>query len=169
MARRTVTALLALSLCAGLPAASASAQNGVTFDSDSPTGKEYAVPLTSAREEASSGRDDAPAPSSSGTGTTSSAPLFGEGIGDDASGRSSDSPKSSGGGKSQASTRRSDDELAARGKGSSQVDRALDSTRPVAATVPQGGVGSTLTILAVAVSVLLLGGVIGSVARRRSS
>jgi outer membrane murein-binding lipoprotein Lpp len=36
------------------------------------------------------------------------------------------------------------------------------------ATVPQGGFSDTLTIGAVALSVLLLGGVIGSIARRRS-
>jgi LPXTG-motif cell wall-anchored protein len=43
----------------------------------------------------------------------------------------------------------------------------IAGTRTVRAAVPGGDAQSTLTIAALAVSVLLLGGVLGSIARRR--
>lgn len=45
---------------------------GVFFDPDSPAGKEYALPLDQAREEAAGGKSDGPA--------GKRAPLFGEGV-----------------------------------------------------------------------------------------
>jgi hypothetical protein len=48
--RRTV--LLSLCLLAGLPPASAVAEQGVHIDPNSPAGKEYAIPIAKARREA---------------------------------------------------------------------------------------------------------------------
>lgn len=144
--RRT---LILLSLAVALPVTPAAAQSGVVIDDDSPTGKEYAIPLEAARR-------DAAGQTSGGTpGSASTAPLFGEGVGDsgkDAKGGSR--PKASGGASQQSSHTES---------------ATVQAGRTAAATVPEGGIGSTLTIVAVALSVLLLGGVIGSIARRRTT
>lgn len=159
--RRTLMSLL-LIVAAAAPA---SAQTGVVVDPDSPPGKEYAIPLESVREGA------APSgPQSDGAATK--APLFGVGVGDDEPVvRADSSPQPDGGGTTQRATRRPGSATGA-GDGSAAAEgsesQSVRGGRPVAAAVPEGGTGSTLTIAAVALSVLLLGGVIGSIARRRS-
>jgi hypothetical protein len=159
--RRTLLALaLALACTVGGPATPAIAQSGVTVDPGSPSGKEYAIPLTSARRDAAAGGKTSTTPKS---GSKASSPLFGEGVGDPAGSSSGSKPRGNGPSKGQ---RKSRTRSTPRAPGSNVVDRAV---RPVAASVPNGGSGSTLTIAAVALSVLLLGGVIGSIARRRES
>jgi hypothetical protein len=153
MTRRRLIA--AAAVVAAVPAAPAGAQ--VHVDHDSPTGKEYAIPLESARREASSGANGSTdIQSQTGDATTSApAPLFGQGIGD--------SPKASHrGGQPTSRGKRST-------SGGATVDTAIAGTHTVRATVPGGDAKSTLTIGALALSVLLLGGVIGSIARRRQS
>ena len=61
-----------------------------------------------------------------------------------------------------------DDHLARDAALGDAVPSVRSATR-TAASVPDGGLGSSAVIGAVALSVLLLGGVIGSIARRRSS
>lgn len=71
MVLAAVVAIVILSAVA-LPAQPAAAQDGVHFDPDSPAGKEYALPLDQAREEASGGGSDG--------ASGERAPLFGAGI-----------------------------------------------------------------------------------------
>ncbi len=79
--------LLAIAVVLALlvPSQQRASAKGVFFDPDSPAGKEYALPLDQAREEAAGGKSDGPA--------GKRAPLFGEGV----SGRGS-GPGASGGG-----------------------------------------------------------------------
>jgi hypothetical protein len=69
-----LAAVVAIAILAGvaLPTQAATAQDGVHFDPDSPAGKEYALPLDQARDEASGGAADR-APGER-------APLFGAGV-----------------------------------------------------------------------------------------
>jgi hypothetical protein len=143
--RRT---LILLSLAAALPVSPAAAQSGVIIDDDSPADKEYAIPLESAREDA--------AGASGGGSSSSGAPLFGAGVGD--SGNDS-RPKSS----------QRDPQKSSRRPSPATETTSVQSGRTAAATVPEGGVSTTATIIAVALSVLVLGGVIGSIARRRTT
>jgi opacity protein-like surface antigen len=69
LVRLPVTLLVAFAASA----APASAQDGPVVDPDSPTGKEYALPLDSARKQASGKNDSA-------SGGNEATPLFGEGI-----------------------------------------------------------------------------------------
>jgi hypothetical protein len=149
--RRTLVLLAVSAGALGAPATPAFAQSGVIIDDDSPTGKEYAIPLESARR-------DAAGQSGSSSGSGSSAPLFGAGVGDSEtdSTKARSRPKSSG--KNAQKTTRQGDTTA-----------SVQTGRTAAATVPEGGLGSLVTIIAVAASVLLLGAVIGSIARRRSA
>jgi hypothetical protein len=163
MEARKLIVLTAAAFALGVPADPAGAQ--VFVDPGSPSAKEYAIPLEDARREASGGSDD---PVVQGE---RSAPIFGEGVGDDSSpgsgaGGTTDEPSSSGGNTGGGSDRPGDSGSGSQKSG--QAATAVAATRPVGATIPQGGLGSTATIGALALSVLLLGGVIGSIARRRS-
>jgi hypothetical protein len=155
-----VAAASGLAIAGSAPPAGAQ----VFVDPGSPSGKEYAIPLEEARREASSGGGDFPVEQGE-----RSAPLFGEGV-DGASGGSGDgSSGNGGGGRPSASDNERQRGSGADGTGGGSVDEALRSTNPVGAAVPQGGIGSASTIGIVALSVLLLGGVIGSIARRRAT
>ena len=147
-----LVSLTALSFGAGGDSASAQ----VFVDPDSPTAKEYAIPLEDARRDASSPDGDGPVAQGD-----RSAPLFGEGIGGGSEG-------DGGGGEAD----QTDNEPAGGRPDDGDDDGAgiitLPQARPITATVPQGGLGDAVTIGALALSVLLLGGVIGSIARRRA-
>ena len=158
MMRRKLIALTAAGIALGT---TAPADAQVFVDPGSPSGKEYGIPLEDARREASEGGNDELVPQGE-----RSAPIFGEGVGPDR-------PDTNG--KQDAG----DDDPSPRGSEGQGGDEtvkdagggdvgSIDSSRTVVATVPQGGFSDTLTIGAVALSVLLLGGVIGSIARRRS-
>jgi hypothetical protein len=131
------------------------------IDPGSPSGKEYAIPLESARRDAAGTKGDVQQ-------GERSAPLFGAGVGDSDDNGSGGTPESSGGHKQKSSRGPGSTTSAGSGDGGT-VNDAIRSTQPVRATVPQGGLGSSASIAAVALSVLLLGGVIGSIARRRSN
>lgn len=167
--RRLLPLALAVAIGAS-PAAPALAQGGgVTIEPGSPSGKEYAIPLESARRDAARGGGDEVVPTQQGE---RSAPLFGEGVGDDDDGRAETAPSGGSGSKGTAPDRGSKQgserpERAAGGGGG--VQDAITGTRTVRASVPDGGLGSAATIGAVALSVLLLGGVLGSIARRRNA
>ncbi len=150
--------LLMLCACALLaPAAAAAAQDEIFVDPGSPSGKEYALPIDSARRQAA--RD-------AGSTSSKKAPLFGEGVdtrdagsaaggggGSDAGGSSGDGAAPRGG---KAGTPRSDAD------GGSPV-----TTRAQAAS-PDGGLG-TVAFVGAGAAVLLLGGAIGLMLRRRSA
>src|SRR4051794_11590369 len=82
--RRTV--LLSLCLLAGLPPASAVAEQGVHIDPNSPAGKEYAIPIAKARREAvgaptgTAKRGGDHSPGSADSADSSGSAPFGEGI-----------------------------------------------------------------------------------------
>jgi hypothetical protein len=166
---RILSTLSAAALLALSGAGSASAQgSGVHVDPGSPTGKEYGIPLEDARREAQgdNGQLDSVEQGSR------TAPLFGEGVGDSSSSSSSSSSDggsgNSGGGNNKSGAGK--DSSSGSGDASGEtVGTAFSGTRALQATVPDGGTSSTLTIGALAISVLLLGAVLGSIARRRSN
>jgi len=176
MHHRRLIPLAAAILVAAMPAASASAQgSGVTIDPDSPTGKEYAIPFETARRNATEGGGAELGTPQQGA---RSAPLFGEGVGDEIG-------ATSGGAGPKGATKdsRSGDSSTPAGPGAGgrsksnraepdpggEMQDAIAGTQAVRATIPDGGIGSAATIGAVALSVLLLGGVLGSIARRRNA
>lgn len=170
---RLLSVLCAAALLPLAGVSSASAQgNGVHVDPGSPTGKEYGIPLQTARREAQSQSEGKLDSADSGS---SSAPLFGEGVGDTSSPSSGSNGGSgdSGGGGGGKSNGKSGDSSGSGGSGAATdvetVGKAFSGTRALQATVPDGGTSSTLTIGALAISVLLLGAVLGSIARRRSN
>ena len=145
-----------------LPATPGFAQDGVTFDPGSPTGKEYAIPFEEARRNASSDRTTLEATQRRGE---RSAPLFGEGIGDDSSGGGGGGGSTNGNGGAKG-----DGGSGSAGEsGSTIVDRSLSATNTLRAAAPDGGAQSALMIGGLALALLVLGGVIGSIARRRTS
>lgn len=140
----------------GLPEA-AGAQ-GVVVDPDSPTGKEYAIPLEAARR--------ATSPSTGGPGsapTAQKAPLFGEGV-------------TAAGEAGPGETAHGDSARGSGERGSSNLDPATETrpgvrVRPLdVATArpgaPDGG-ASLAVLLGAGLGVLILGGAAGMVLRAR--
>jgi hypothetical protein len=163
---RTTVAAIGLALLAPTPAVAQS--DGVFVDPDSPTGKQYQLPLESARRQADPSSDGRIAPPGARPSGTGPAALFGEGI---ATASRAGKPSSSGGsgGKSKPGG-------TAGGSNGSTSAPTTDSgsSNPVQAAVsnpgaPSGGVGSTLLIAAGGGLVLLIGGLAGFVIRRRSA
>lgn len=150
--RKLIVLVIAAALAAS-PAAPAAAQ--VFVDPGSPSGKEYEIPLENARQEAATGNSDAPVQLGD-----RSAPLFGEGVGDD-----------NGGGNTAGSgglETKGQEQGGSGDRGDKESSGSFGAaSQPISATVPQGGFDSIVTIGAVALSVLFLGSVIGSIARRR--
>jgi hypothetical protein len=159
-----VTILLALATAAP----SAAQDEGVTIDPNSPSAKEYAIPLESERRQANPRQH----PGDRIQQGSRSSPLFGEGI-EPARGASGDGtkPSSDGTGTSgsgvpgataregRASTRKSETQATA-----AEVLRA--TSNPGA---PAGSVDTVLIIAAVAAAVLALGAGAGLLLRRRRS
>lgn len=143
-----------------LAAPAALAQDDEVFvDPGSPSGKEYALPVDSARKQAAKdGQKRSP--------ETQAAPLFGEGVGDrpddakasGSAGASGSRDDGDGDGGSTGQTRGS-------GADSSQAGTA---TLKAQAASPDGGIGLA-AVLGVGVGVLALGAGIGLLLRRRSS
>jgi hypothetical protein len=151
-----------------LVAASAPAQ--VFIDPDSPSAKEYAIPLERERRQA----DPDVAPGGGVVQGDRSSPLFGAGIepGEASSGGSDSAAQSpSGAGRGGA-----EPNGAAR-SGSGAVGGARDATagdppdavRAAAANpgAPDGGIGTPLLIAGIAAAVLAIGGAAGFLLRRR--
>jgi hypothetical protein len=156
--RLTFTAALMCATLTAIGATDASAQSGGVFvDPDSPSGKEYAIPLESARRQA-----DPQAPSGHAGGPAAApATLFGEGV---------VSPSSTGG-------KSSSDEGGKRaGKRGSTVaepdtDSATRDIVKIAASrpgAPDGGIGTPALVLGLGILVLLVGALAGVLIRRRS-
>ena len=155
--RPQAVAVLALLL---LPAPAVAQQDDQVFvDPDSPTGKQYAIPLESARRQADPNGDGRLAPPGGRPAGVAPAPLFGEGI--------ATAAKANGANKSSKQKR------SAASKPESKQRSQADSG-PLKAAInnpgaPAGGIGSTALIAAGAALVLLLGGLLGFVLRRRAS
>lgn len=133
---------------------------GVHVDPDSPAGKEYALPLDSARREAGGGSG---APSAGGGG--GSAPLFGAGISErgdssvEGGSASGGGGSASGDGQSKRSRGGGEDDggAAPRDAGATQRARVVADTR--------GGLSAGVLTLLIALGVLAVGGLIGLSAR----
>jgi len=151
-----------------LPAAPAAAQEGVTIDRDSPSGKEYELPLDDARRKGA-GNDDGAATGGSGTpgagsGGRPAAPAFGVGI----------SPQDVGAGAGSGGPGAPADATVPGGAGG--ADRSGQSAPPGLSGRPspssdsgsRGGYAIALTA-GVAVAVLGLGGAAGFALRRRTT
>ena len=141
-----------------LAAPAALAQDDEVFvDPGSPSGKEYALPVDSARKQAAK---DGQKRSS----RTQAAPLFGEGVGD----RSDDAKAS---GSAGASGSRDDGDGGStgqtRGSGADSAQAGTATLKAQAAS-PDGGIGLA-AVLGVGVGVLALGAGIGLLLRRRSA
>jgi hypothetical protein len=146
-----LTALFASGLLALLllPPAAPAQEGGVFVDPGSPSGKEYAIPIERARRAA----QGAPAPGKVEVGKRS-APAFGEGI------------RTGGAGPAPHAASRTSSSASVAG-GPLQPGAA---PRPVAARAATGSdAGSVLAIGGVALAVLLAGGAVGLLARRRSA
>lgn len=177
--RRVLRKGLLVLVCAFASVASVAAAQGdrVFVDPGSPSGKEYALPIDRARQEAA-----ARAKQRSGV---QKAPLFGEGVN---SGRAATAaPKkdtartSDGGARSDSAERRSSRDTAALRE--KAADEAMDAAARAAAreatlarartlradaATPDGGIGLG-TILAAGIGVLLVGGLIGLLLRHRAT
>ena len=151
--------LCALALTAS---AAAAAEDEVFVDPGSPSGKEYALPIDSARKQAAGDARN----TSSGSQAT---PLFGEGVDRDAG-----SAGGSGSGHSDVDggSRRGGASGDGGGETSSPQRADPDGGTPVTARAqaasPDGGSG-TIAIIGAGAGVLLLGGAIGLVLRRRAA
>src|SRR5688572_28079183 len=139
--RTLATALVALTLGAGAPPAAAQ-QDEVFVDPDSPTGREYDIPLERARRDAGQRPEIADAPYRS-----RSAPLFGVGVGDAAAAAP------------EAGAAR--ERPPRRGAAARAVEAAV--VRPGA---PEGGAGSALPVAGAGLLVLALGAAGGLALRR---
>jgi len=157
----------------------AGAQDGVFVDPDSPSGKEYAIPLEEARRDAGAqGRPDRVRPGER------SAELFGAGVGDGGSppqaGREtdagSDRPAADGGAGSRSvgeGVAGSPASSSAPRRSSPAPDgsRAGESPAPAVQPSPAGDVGASdgdlFVVGGVGIGVLALGALIGVVGRRR--
>lgn len=161
MNRRTIHTLIAALAALALAATPAPAQDdGVFIDPDSPSGKEYQIPLEAARRQADPKRK----PGEKVAQGERESPLFGEGVGEEpastdeqpaAGGSSGGSGGGGGGGEDSAPAPRSAEEEAA-------VRSATSSPG-----APGGGIGTTVLIIGGAA--LLLGGAaaLGVAARGR--
>jgi hypothetical protein len=165
--RGSRTSLVALVLVLLAPPIPAAAQNeGVFVDPDSPTGKQYQVPLESARRQADPRGDGRVAPPGGRPTGTSAAPLFGEGIVTSQRGKGS----SNGDPANTSDSRRKDKRQVSPSSPSSGSPGARGAVQAAVSNpgAPSGGVGSTLLIAAGGAIVLLAGGLAGVLMRRRS-
>lgn len=130
---------------------------GVFFDPDSPAGKEYALPLDQARDEAAGiGKSDGP--------SGKRAPLFGEGV----SGRGSGpGPSASGGGTGgRSGADRSKTPAGSGGRGQGQGPQPLHPPTTAAAAISSadGHYALSSAVLWIA-AIVVLGGIAGLVLR----
>jgi hypothetical protein len=140
-------------------ASGASAQeDGVTVDPESPSAKEYAIPLDAARRQANP-NDRARAQR---TAEDDPAPLFGAGIIDKRPPARRRDPPRSGTGRASGSDRSHDSD--ARKSASGRPPPSVIAAR---AGTPESGLGATLLVMSVAVLVLALGAALGYLLRRR--
>ena len=149
--------LLLCGLAVSAPAASAQ-EDPVFVDPDSPSGKEYELPIDRARQQGAPQTQAAESARGS-----QAAPLFGEGVQADSAATtargSSGEPRGAG---SAGSTD------PAKGSRSDRADAPAAAELRAQAAVPEGGAG-VAAIIGVAAAVLLLGGLFGLLLRRRAA
>jgi hypothetical protein len=145
----------------------------VFVDPDSPTAKEYAIPLESERRQA----DPDVAPGEGVVQGERSSPLFGVGIepgSGSPSARESQSDASGGGGTASGEEGGGGAAGSGRGTAAGASDPASSEPPDVVQAAsanpgaPDGGIGTPLLIAGVAVAVLAVGGAAGFLLRRRA-
>jgi hypothetical protein len=152
-----VLAMILLALSSTMAQADTGLEPGVHVDPGSPAAKEYVIPLNQARETGTEGSSD-----------SSSAPLFGAGIGPRGSAGS--------GGPSRSDSSAGGAPTAVKAPGQGSASR-LSSTRVVgreslpysvlaSSSRASGGGGSLLALLAGGAAILILGGLGGAMLRR---
>jgi hypothetical protein len=136
-------------------------EEGVFIDPGSPSAKEYAIPLEAERRQADPDQE----PSAGIQQGSRSSPIFGTGIVSGGSGE-----ETSSGAPSPAANERDRGARDAPGKTALQESADEDVVRAAASDpgAPDGGAGVPLTIGGVAVGVLLVGGLVGLLLRRRA-
>lgn len=149
--------LLLCGLAVSAPAASAQ-EDPVFVDPDSPSGKEYELPIDRARQQS------APQTQAAGSARRSqAAPLFGEGVEADSAATtargSSAEPRDAGS---------ADSTDPAKGSRARRADAPAAARLRAQTAVPEGGAG-VAAIIGVAAGVLLLGGLFGLLLRRRAA
>src|SRR4051794_36826656 len=176
MLRRVASlVVLSLALLPGGAMAQSSPEPGVHVDPNSPSGKEYAIPLDDARgkatpkpaktKAATTNPSTSTAPAQPAPTTTEEAtPLFGAGIEPD---KGSDTKSSN-----KTKTTQADDEPAADDSSDDTSDQD-DQAAALAAAIKgdggdSGGGGSVAGPVGVGIAVLLLGGGLGYFVRRRN-
>jgi cobalamin biosynthesis Mg chelatase CobN len=178
MLRRQLVLLCALVAAAfAVTAPVAVAQEpGVTIDPGSPTGKEYAIPVQSARQQAAKSKKKKKA--------NAPTPLFGEGVDDNRTGAATPpatTPKKATTSNGSSRTKRADRKAAERAAADARARAAatqaaaahqlrLERARELRAqaSTPDGGIGVG-GIVGLGVAVLLVGGLIGLWLRRRAA
>jgi hypothetical protein len=146
--------LVVLCVLAATASTATAQSDDVIVDPGSPSGKEYAFPIDAAREQAAKG--------AKGGSRTGDAPLFGEGVGDDAGSRT-------------AKSSRKVKDAARSGGARSSIDRstpqAADSASGATAVSREAGVQSSGlgmgAVTGAGLGVVLLGGLAGLWLRRR--
>ena len=156
--RRGALLLLACGLTVIAPVASAQ-DDEVFVDPDSPSGKEYELPVNSARQQgaANDKRDRAP---------SQEAPLFGEGVERSGTPAPARAPQRSR--PRSRSSRTSPSKDVASATHSAQAGADVTAARKAQAATPKGD-GGLAAIGGVGAGVLLLGGLAGLFLRRRAA
>ena len=149
---------LALTLISLIACPAAAAQRGVTIDPDSPTAKEYALPLDSARR-AANGAKAQPSTASPEEESQAPAPLFGEGVGEDPKSPSGKSKRKTGTVTGPGAT-----PDAAPG-----IDAVVRSAARTPGAPDGGGIGTGLLVIGIAAAVVGTGAGVGLALRRRRS
>jgi hypothetical protein len=147
---------LVLLLCAAaaLPTVAVAQDDEIFVDPDSPSGKEYALPIDRAREQGAS-----QARRSGGAGGGREAPLFGEGVRGD---RAAAATAASGAARSEADGAAKDAPARPAAEGNAPVDRTTQAAAPE-------GSGGLVAVAGAGIGVVLLGVLAGLWLRRRSA
>jgi hypothetical protein len=138
---------------------------GLHVDPGSPSGTEYRIPLDQARNDASGGGGSQAGGGGSSSGGSSGSPLFGEGVG------SGGSNAGSGGGSGSRSGGSGHGGSARPGKSGGAIGTKLlpSAALDKVASNPTVGPETALLVGGIAAAVLLAGGLLGLLLRRRGS
>lgn len=159
MSRSLRALLVALLSLIWLAPAAVAQEEGVFVDPGSPTGKEYAIPLDSARRQAD--------PSGGSAGAApGSAPLFGAGI--VAAGGSGAGSETGGSAGEHAPTGRADGNGSEKSAGSAASAETAAVLQAATQTpgAPSGGLGTPAIVALLAAGLLVTGGLAGVVVKR---
>lgn len=149
--------MLLFGLAVMAPVASAQ-DDEVIVDPDSPSGKEYELPIDRAREQAA-----ASTPKPASAAGARSAPLFGEGVEPAGAGtRAAQGTRAMGGGPRGGSSGAAGANRADRATVAAAAERTAQAAAP-------GGASGLVAIIAAGGGVLLVGGLVGLLLRRRAA